>query len=235
MADTVRHSDRAKGRAVTVGGGLLACALVLSGCVGGTTYGTGVSQEEQTINDLYNMLSLRTPKKAIDYSARPDLIVPEDKADLPEPVDTAATTANPQWPETPEERIARVREQAGEIDPRTGDYSLQEQLRPKEGIGIEGVHGQNKRIAGVTDRDGIPVLYRGESEARQDVIRAKSDLNLSSGQTRKYLTEPPVAYRQPADTAASGEQAYSPEEIAAREEEERRLLAAKNAELAGRK
>ena len=32
--------------------------LTLSGCVGGTTYGTGVSQERQTVDDLYNMFSL---------------------------------------------------------------------------------------------------------------------------------------------------------------------------------
>lgn len=198
-------------------------AFVLSGCVGGTTYGTGVSQEEQTLKDVYSMFNLKSEKKNIDYSPRPDLIVPQNKQALAEPIDAEATSSNPQWPETPEERIARIRGQAGEIDPRTGDYKREEQLRKKEGIGIEPGYAEKKFIPGRTDRDGNPILYGGEASqaTRDDVLKRKAELSLSPGATRKYLTEPPVKYRVPVESAPSGEEAYSDEEKAVRAEEVR--------------
>jgi len=204
---------------------ILAGALALSGCVGGTTYGTGVSQEEQTLKDFYNMFTLNRERKNIDYSARPDLIVPEDKAALPEPLEDGVATNDPAWPETPEQRIARVRAEAGEVDARTGDYSIDERLRKKEGIAIEQARDDKKFIPGRTDRDGNPVLYRGESEARKEVLNAKADLDYPSSVKRKYLTEPPVEYRTPAETAPVGEEAYTETELArraAQKEEERK-------------
>jgi hypothetical protein len=210
-------------------------ALALSGCVGGTTYGTGVSQEKQTLKDVYTMFNLQGEKKNIDYSPRPDLIVPENKQALVEPLDDAATTSNAQWPETPEERIARIRAQAGEIDARTGEYSLEEQLRKKEGIGIETGYLKRKFIPGQTDRDGVP-LNNGEAsaEARQEVLKRKAALGMSKGASRKYLTEPPVAYRTPVESAPAGAEAYSPEEQAAREEAERKAKLKRIQELGGR-
>ncbi len=201
---------------------LAAAAATLAGCVGGTTYGTGVSQEKQTLDGFYNMLSLKTERKNIDYSARPDLVVPENKDVLPEPVEVGAATADPQWPETPEQRIVRIRAQAGEVDARTCEVSIEEQLRRKEGIAIETGEGANKFIPGATDREGNPVLYRGQSEARKQVISAKADLAPARGVNRKYLTEPPVAYRVPADTAPAGVSAYSEQELALRAEEQRK-------------
>ena len=196
----------------------VAMAVGLAGCVGGTTYGTGVTQEKQTLNDVYNMFTLKNQRKNIDYSARPDLVVPENTASLPEPLDSEVTTSNPDWPETPEQRIARIRAQAGEIDARSGEYSLEEQLREKEGIGIE-TQERQKFVVGQTDRDGNPILFNGEaSQARREsVLARKAELEPSRGASRKYLTEPPVEYRIPADTAPAGAEAYSEEEIAERE------------------
>jgi hypothetical protein len=203
----------------------MAVVIPLAGCVGGTTYGTGVSQEEQTLKDFYNMFTLNRERKNIDYSARPDLVVPQDRAALPDPLDESVATNDPAWPETPEERIARVRAEAGEIDARTGDYSVDERLRKKEGIAIEQARNEDKFVPGRTDRDGNPVLYNGQSEARKEVLKAKADLEYSKGVKRKYLTEPPVEYRTPAETAPTGEEAYTESELARREaqkEEERK-------------
>jgi hypothetical protein len=202
----------------------LACVFALSACVRGTTYGTGVTQEAQTFDDLYNMFTLKQQRKDIDYSERPDLVVPQDKTALPAPVETEASTSNPAWPESPEERIARVREQAGEADPRSGDYSVQEQLRKKEGIEVETYNPKGEFVAGKTDRDGNPLLYNSSSkEARKKVLEAKTSQSISTGASRKYLTEPPVKYRVPADTAPSGEEALTEEELLKRKlaEEER--------------
>ncbi|MEZ5871786.1 MAG: hypothetical protein R3D32_08050 [Nitratireductor sp.] len=204
--------------------GAMLAAIALSGCVGGTTYGTGVTQEEQTLQDMTNMFTLGQKRQKIDYSPRPDLIVPDNKQALVEPIDTAATTSNPDWPETPEQRIARVRAEAGEIDARTGDYSQEELRRAKEGIAIDD-SGYSKQdfVPGQTDRDGNTILVRGDTPTRAKVLKAKEETRISVGAKRKYLTEPPVEYRIAAETAPQGEEAFTPEELAAREEEKKRL------------
>jgi hypothetical protein len=223
-------------RIITMASATALAGLALSGCVGGTTYGTGVTQEKQTLKDVYTMFNLTTEKKNIDYSPRPDLIVPDNKQALVEPIEDGATTSNAQWPETPEERIARIRAQAGEVDPRTGEVGINEQMRKKEGIAIETGYVKRKFAPGQTDRDGNPLLNSTASaEARQEVLKRKAELNGTSGPTtRKYLTEPPVQYRQPVASAPSGAEAYSPEEQAAREEAERKARMKRIQELGGR-
>lgn len=193
-----------------------AAAIALTGCVGGTTYGTGVSQEEQTMKDVYNMFSLSRERKNIDYAPRPDLVVPADRASLPEPLDTESTASNTEWPETPEERIARIRAEAGEVDARSGDISVEERMRKKSGIRIEKGYTSANYTPGYTDKQGREVnpdlaTVRAMSEEAQ---RLKAQQDMSKGANRKYLTEPPVAYRIPAETAGSGENAYTPEELA---------------------
>lgn len=209
----------------------IACAFALSACVGGTTYGTGVTQEEQTLKDIYNMFSLRSDRKNIDYSPRPDLIVPENTAALPDPLDSESTTSNPEWPETPEQRIARVRAAAGEADPVTGGYSTEDQLRKKEGIGIETGERFGEYVPGKTDRDGVPLPGLVENkQARKQVLEAKAATDYSRGVKRRYLTEPPVEYRLPAESAPAGEEAFTEEELAAREELKKKQLKDKYAE-----
>jgi len=198
------------------GAALVACAVVLSAC-GGTTYGTGVTQESQTLKDLYGMLSLQQKRATIDYSARPDLIVPQNTAALPAPLDSSTTTSDPQWPETPEERLARIRAQSGEVDSRSGDYSVADLNRKKEAIGIDNSYQANKFVPGQTDRDGNVVSYNGKSQAREEVLKARAAQDYSRGAKRKYLTEPPVEYRVAAETAPAGEEAFTEEELIARE------------------
>ncbi|GIL03148.1 MAG: hypothetical protein BroJett030_30470 [Alphaproteobacteria bacterium] len=193
--------------------------MALGGC--GTTYGTGVSQEEQTVKDMYNLFALSPPRKNIDYSPRPDLIVPENTAALPEPLDESVTTSNPEWPESPEERIARVRAEAGEIDPRTGDYAPQELRRRKEGIAIETSNHKGDFRPGKTDRDGNPILYMGDDEARKKVQQAKAGTTYNCA-SRRYLTEPPPEYCSGADTAPQGAEAFTEAELAAREDEKKK-------------
>jgi hypothetical protein len=214
---SVRSIQYKRHASATVAGAVLVACLALSGCMGGTTYGTGVSQEKQTVDDIYNMFTLKRSRVDIDYTPRADLIVPENSEELPEPLDSAAATSNPEWPEAPEQRVARIRSQAGEIDERSGEYSIEEQLRAKEGIGIE--NGPTKKfVVGQTDRDGNPLQYNGEENKakRREVLARKAELGPTTGTERRYLTDPPVAYRTPAETAPAGEEAYSDEELIAR-------------------
>jgi len=78
----------------------------LAGC-SGTTYGTGISPEEQTIKDVMSLASLGSEEKPpIDYKPRGGIVAPPS-TNLPPPVDsstkTAAVTAeDPNWPKDPD-------------------------------------------------------------------------------------------------------------------------------------
>ncbi|GAB4364339.1 MAG: hypothetical protein Kow0026_29240 [Oricola sp.] len=90
-----------------------ASALVLAGCLG-PTYGTDKPAMEQLFDDLGGSLSLGKKKRTvIDYKPRPGLVKPADTSTLPEPQQNIAE-ASPDWPESPEERLARIRKEADE-------------------------------------------------------------------------------------------------------------------------
>ena len=95
-------------------------ALALAGCFG-PTYGTGTTAGDQLVNDLSNALSLRARSEGppINYSPRPDIIQPTDSSVLPPPQENIAEAAGQEWPESPEERRARVLRSIdeGERDP----------------------------------------------------------------------------------------------------------------------
>ena len=221
MADT--------GKSVLAAAAVLGMALALSGCVGGTTYGTGVSHERQTLEDMYNILRINRPTKRIAYESRPELIVPENRTVLPEPTDTAAIN-DPDWPESPEQRIARLRSQAPEPDERSGNLPTEYLTSEKEGLRVAREDGLARRfVPGKTDRDGYTLDTREHIDAtRKEALRRRAELNRQTGTstqggpTRRYLTEPPSEYREPFATAASGEEAYSPEELEARREAEKK-------------
>ena len=123
--------------------GLVAVAFALAGCNAGTTYGTGTTHEKATMKDLSNIFSLKSQKNTIEYNQRPELVMPANKNILPAPVDKEATLSNDQWPETPEERIARVRGAAPEVDDRTGELPVEYLNSEKEGISVSS-RGDNR-------------------------------------------------------------------------------------------
>jgi hypothetical protein len=89
-------------------------SFALAGCMG-PTYGTDKPAMEQLFDDLGGAMSLgkKQRKVAIDYKPRPGLVQPADTSTLPEPQQNIAE-ASPDWPESPEERLARIRKEADE-------------------------------------------------------------------------------------------------------------------------
>lgn len=210
------------GKQALVMAALVASAVAMSGCVGGTTYGTGVSQEEQTIDDLANMLTFRKDRPVIDYSARPDLVVPENK-ELVAPVEESVATNESEWPESPEERIARIRAEAEEAE-KTAAGKLAFAQKQKTFRRTDGVKYQDAPIGqGVPniscDPDGsIEVLRRCTPNEISKAVKAQREqVAYSNGPSRKFLTEPPVEYRTPAVTAQAGDLGYTEAELAALE------------------
>jgi hypothetical protein len=176
----------------------LAAAAALSGCMGGPTYGTGVSANEQLANDVSNILALGPTKgEQIDYKPRPELVKPAGKVDaasLPAPQQAAADPAgNPQWPESPEARRARLR---AEATANQDDPMYQPEVA-MDGVAESTKFGRN-RILGAA-ADGPPRWEAGNTKFA--VEQRLKEQRQGDPTQRKYLSEPPLEYRVPAATA----------------------------------
>lgn len=178
---------------------LLSVALLASGCLSSPTYGTDKTATEQLVQDVTSVVSLAPPKKApIDYKPRAELVkpAPGQAAELPAPQQRLASADNPEWPESPEQRRARLRQEATENQDNPGykspiinDMALAEPApAPRD---------SHTRQIGETDRT--------DDQKRQEVLRLRAEQRQGSPTNRKYLSEPPLDYRQPAATAATDE------------------------------
>ena len=172
--------------------GVLAAGFGLAGCMASPTYGTDKTANQQLLEDVTGMLALGGSNKGpkIDYKPRPELVKPETMAVLPPPQDDVTTASNQQWPESNEERLARIRADADEN--RDSPF-----YRPNV------VNDATERNTEVTYDD--PVLANMSSRERHEEIQRRRILARggSTGGTssRQYLSEPPVDYRRPAETA----------------------------------
>jgi len=216
---------------------IFACvgAMALAGCTSGTTYGTGVSHEEQTLGGLYNMLSIKSADaEDIDYSARPDLVMPANKEALPVPGDNSAeqVAGDQNWPETPEQRIAAVRSEAPEVDDRSG--LLPTEYLTSEKKGIRNSSGLYAAARATRADEELPIVDPNEQRQSEEIRRRREQLAYSTGVKRKFLTEPPSEYRKPADTAQAGDLGVTSEQLLelekkAKEEERNRERGVLNA------
>ncbi|MCI5078527.1 hypothetical protein [Oricola sp.] len=94
-------------------GTLAASALVLSGCLG-PTYGTDKPAMTQFMEDIGSSMTLGGGKRTrIDYKPRPGLVEPSDTSVLPPPQQNIAE-ASQEWPESPEERLQRIKKEIDE-------------------------------------------------------------------------------------------------------------------------
>lgn len=219
---------------------VMVVVALLSGCTGGgTTYGTGVGQEKQTLNDLTEMLTFKKKRTIIDYSARPDLIVPDQKQ-LVSPVDELANAnnadSNALWPESPEQRIARIRATAEEA--QATNKSRIEFARARRNIASNKrkLYARNEAPLGQgvpnfsCDPDGLVMRKCTDAETSKAFKAKIKQKKVGFITQRRYLTEPPNEYLKPADSAVIGDEGFSEKELAAiekqkelaRKEEERK-------------
>lgn len=182
-------------RIALVAGTVSAAGIVVSGCVASPTYGTDKTAGQQLVEDVSGILSLGPSRKKgqqIAYKPRPALVTPETTAVLPEPQDDVTTASNPAWPESPEQRLARIRAEADEnVDNPVYRSSVINDVR-EQGSSIT---YDDPLLSGGSNRERL-------AELRRRKIEAKGGGNATS---RKYLSEPPVVYRQPAESAPTDE------------------------------
>lgn len=179
---TERSSPR--GRAPLLQGMAAACAAAfVSGCMGSPTYGTDKTAGQQLFEDVTGIVSTeglggRSREAEIAYKPRPELVRPASLEVLPEPQREIAAADNPAWPESPEQRRARLRAEATE-----------NQDNPAYRSPIV-MGGTNTASANLTP------------EQRAELQRRKRERNQGDATSRRYLSEPPVEYRVPSETAA---------------------------------
>ncbi len=176
----------------------IAALFALGGCLSSPTYGTGVSSNEQLVQDVGNAFSFK-PKtgEKIAYEPRPDILKNGVAKGLPAPQESVTKTAGV-WPESPEQKRARLNQLATDAQ---GDPTFVPQIQG-EAAGVETV----ARGSGNPndDRDARKHVANGADLSAR--VKAARVINATGSPTkRSTLSEPPIDYRQPATTAAYGD------------------------------
>lgn len=179
---------------------LVASSLMLSGCMSSPTYGTDKTATAQLTSDLSGMFSMKPKASRVnEYKPRPDLVKPASLAELPQPQDNIAASGNAAWPESPEQRRARIR----------ADATANQDNNLYEPLVINDISRKESNRAGMSpgersDDDAAPMTSSASArEANREIARRKVEGKQGSPTTRKYLSEPPLTYRQPAETASA--------------------------------
>lgn len=173
-----------------IGLALGAAALALSGCMG-PTYGTGVPSEQQLAEDVTGALSLAPHNgEKIDYEPRPGIVMPASTAVLPPPQEDVASAGNPQWPESPEQRRERIRAEA-----------TAHQDDPSYKSGVVPTAGQSAAPAQPRTRWSMMPQEEDRGRTREAFNKRIAENQQGSATQRRFLSEPPLTYRQPASTA----------------------------------
>lgn len=202
---------------VTIGA-IIAASLTLSGCLG-PTYGTDKPSTVQLMDDLGNIASLGQNKKGADikYKPRPAIVKPSDTANLPAPQQNLAEN-NPEWVESPEQTRARLIAEADENSGSTGYSSpLARRSATSSGSGVPTVGG----AANGPPPTQVTVQSAKQRQAYNDARKIQQG---AYSDRRRFLSDPPLTYRQPSETAPIGDLG-EPE----RAKERRRISEAKKA------
>lgn len=186
-------------RRVAIVAPVLFASAFVAGCMSSPTYGTDKTANEQLFDDVSGMFALGSggKKERIDYKPRPDLVRPSSK-DLPPPQESVASADNTAWPESPEQRRARIRATA------TANQN-NPSFRPEVVPDTDPAQRPRPTVDANAHRFERPANGT-EVNAKQQRAEFNSRLTeqrQGSSTSRKYLSEPPLAYREPAATAAT--------------------------------
>ena len=182
---------------------LLPLSVSLTACagIGGTTYGTGESQEAELLKDVtsgFGLLSGGEKKQPIDYSARAGLVLPPKGAALPQPQKRGqlASNAATNWPQDPDELRKLYQQKMANMTEAERKELLEiiRKLPPEQRNAIY-KNDASAFAQAIEEPDyskGIDIVkeneYRKQVLARRAIIENKLGTNTKG---RKYLTQPP--------------------------------------------
>lgn len=158
----------------------------LSGCTSGPTYGTDKTATEQLFSDLGSAASLSNKKDgpAPKYAPRPGLVAPVKGQPLALVQPQTALNdrkSNPNWAETPEE--------------------MRDRLKLEADANADNSNYRSPLLAG---RGQAGTLT--EQQKWEEFRKAKAENSPAAAlQRRRYLSDPPPEFRQPAATANADE------------------------------
>ena len=201
---------------VTIGA-LIAASLTLSGCLG-PTYGTDKSSTEQLLDDLGNIASIGGSNKAegIEYKPRPAIVTPSDTASLPTPQQNVVEN-NPAWVESPEDTRKRLIAEADANPNSSGSSPLARRVSASNSP-------TGTTVGRAADGPPTPTQTLASAAERQKFQEGRRIQQGAYSDRRRYLSDPPLTYRQPAETAPVGDLG-EPEKA----KERRRIAEAKKA------
>lgn len=178
-----------------------AATLLLAGCLGAPTYGTDTPADVQLLDDVTGIIAV-TPKERprIDYKPRPELVKPAkgEVAVLPPPQQQVASAGNPQWPESPEQRRARLRAEA------TANQN-DSMYDPDIINDVSGSRDSGPAVQRTRGADQVMGSSGNPAAQREDFKRRMAATNQGDATRRRYLSEPPLTYRAPSATAPTDE------------------------------
>jgi hypothetical protein len=161
------------------------------------TYGTGEMPEMAVFREMTGGLLSRDEEPPIRYQPRPPLVRPPTTAALPPPADSAET-ATADWPLDPDQAAGGPVDLAGD-DPRAGGSQAEyRRLRP-----LAGLFPQQAPRTDTNDENMYDEAYDivGDRQQRQQFEQALAESKGYARTERRYLTDPPMTYREPAATA----------------------------------
>lgn len=194
-------------RASMVPGVAAVCAAALvAGCMSSPTYGTGKSTNVQLLEDLTGVVSTETLMRSqskgseIAYTPRPEIVRPASLEVLPEPQQEVVSSDNPSWPESPEQRRARIR---AEATANRDDVNFRPSVGGPRSASVTGprvpLTGPEAAL-----NEGIPQVNTRGSQAHEQA-QARAAQKQGNPTERRYLSEPPIDYRVPSANAPAGE------------------------------
>jgi hypothetical protein len=181
---------------------LVVSGIALSGCMSSPTYGTDKTAAAQLFDDVSGAAAI-TPKRRdpIDYKPRPELVKPAsgNKGNLPAP-QQSIETASTDWPESPEARRARIRADATahQNDPNYQPEAVEDVQTDKEAVKKAMAESGSSHPPSWTPADSSPARAA-------EIQRRLADQKQGDPTQRKYLSEPPLAYRQASADAPQNE------------------------------
>ncbi|MEN0087152.1 MAG: hypothetical protein AAF737_01835 [Pseudomonadota bacterium] len=180
---------------------LAAASVVLTGCVQSSTYGTGKTQEAQLVEDLTGIFG-GSEREPIQYVERPNIVNPSNASALPAPV--SANADDPLWPESPTARLNRLRADLESSDPAVRGAAKRELQKSDDAKRADlRESSRQRRIAAGIDPDKLELT---QAEQRELFIRSRAQRQSGkTGTERRFLSEPPSEYREPASSAVAGE------------------------------